>query len=86
MSNAFSVNEIDKRGHIPLCALFYDVSKCENVVILCPIHLIGRLIINHIINSVQDNSAEYFAGDGKENDPTPVVTLLEVSLLGEFDN
>ena len=51
MLNAFLVNEIDKRGHIPLCALFYDVSKCENVVILCPIHLIGRLIINRIILS-----------------------------------
>lgn len=26
------VNEIDKEGHIPLCALLYDISKSKNLV------------------------------------------------------
>lgn len=71
--------------------LFYDVSKSKHMIdaLSAPpetILFFREFVVNGTINSVQDNSIENFAGNGKKCDATAVVTFLEVSLLGDLDS
>lgn len=73
------------------CALLYDVSKSKYMIyaLSAPPEtslFFTEFVVNGTINSVQDNAAENFAGNGKKCDATAVITFLEVSLLGDLDS
>lgn len=91
VKHLLEVDEIDEQGNIQFRALLYDVLKSKYMIHAHSAPLETNLfftefVVNGTINSVQDNSEENIAGDGKKRDATAVVTFLEVSLLGDLDS
>ena len=83
------VDEIDKKGDIPLHALLNDVSESKYLVdtpsSLSKASLFfPKSIFDGTFDSVQDHSTEDFAGNGEECDTTPGVAFLEVPFLGNL--
>ncbi len=85
------VDEIDKHGNSPLNALLHDLLKSKYLI--CATSALPesglfftKFAVNRTVNSVQCTSTEDFSGDEKKGDPTPGVTFLEVSFLGDLDN
>ena len=48
--------------------------------------LLPNLGVNGCLHPVEEDSTEHLAWDRQEGDSTPVVAVLDVAFLGDFDN